>query len=111
MRLRQIAKISLYLSFSSSGFTTFLTARERPALPILAMSPDIKVARQMSLVWGVRPFVNKDSFKKFANVEQCAIKYVKKAGLAKSGDHIIITAGFPLNIKGHTNLLHTIKIK
>jgi hypothetical protein len=31
--------------------------------------------------------------------------------LAKVGDHIIITAGFPLNIKGRTNLLHTIKVK
>lgn len=99
------------VSFSSSGFTTFLTARERPNLPILAMSPNIKVARQMSIVWGVKPYVNKDSFKMFANVEKCAIKYVKKSGLAKAGDHIIITAGFPLNTKGRTNLLHTIKVK
>ena len=106
-----LKNVKAIVSFSSSGFTTFLTAKERPSLPILAMSPDIKVARQMSIVWGVRPYVNRDSFQKFANVEKCAMKYVKKAGLAKAGDHIIITAGFPLNIKGRTNLLHTIKVK
>ncbi len=106
-----LKNVKAIVSFSSSGFTTFLTAKERPSLPILAMSPDIKVARQMAIVWGVRPYVNKDSFVKFSNVEICAIKYVKKAGLAKAGDHIIITAGFPLNIKGRTNLLHTIKVK
>ena len=105
-----LKNVRAIVSYSSSGFTTFLTARERPALPILALSPDIKVARQMAIVWGVKPFVNKESFKKFSSVEACAVKYAKKAGLAGSGDHIIITAGFPLNVKGRTNMLHTVHI-
>ena len=105
-----LKNVRAIVSYSSSGFTTFLTARERPALPILALSPDIKVARQMVLVWGVKPYVNKESFKKFNNVEDCAVKYVKAVGLAKSGDHIIITAGFPLNVKGRTNMLHTVYV-
>ncbi|MDD7313761.1 MAG: pyruvate kinase [bacterium] len=106
-----LKNVRAIVSYSSSGFTTFLTARERPSLPILALSPDIKVARQLVLVWGVRPSVNKDSFKKFAHVEDCAVKYAKEVGLAKSGDHIIITAGFPLNVKGRTNMLHTVYVK
>ena len=105
-----LKNVRAIVSYSSSGFTTFLTARERPALPILALSPDIKVARQMVLVWGVKPYVNKESFKKFNNVEDCAVRYAKEAGLAKSGDHIIITAGFPLNVKGRTNMLHTVYV-
>lgn len=105
-----LKNVRAIISYSSSGFTTFLTARERPALPILALSPDIKVARQMVLVWGVRPFVNKESFKKFSHVEDCAVRHAKASGLAKSGDHIIITAGFPLNVKGRTNMLHTVYI-
>ena len=105
-----LKNVRAIVSYSSSGFTTFLTARERPALPILALSPDIKVARQMVLVWGVKPYVNKESFKKFNNVEDCAVKYVKEAGLAEAGDHIIITAGFPLNVKGRTNMLHTVYV-
>ena len=106
-----LKNVRAIVSYSSSGFTTFLTARERPALPILALSPDIKVARQMVLVWGVRPCVNKESFKAFDSVEKCAVKHVKATGLAKSGDHIIITAGFPLNTKGRTNMLHTVYVK
>lgn len=106
-----LKNVRAIVSFSSSGFTTFLTARERPSLPILAISPDINVARQMVLVWGVKPYVNKEGFKKFTNVENCAVNYAKKAGLAKSGDHIIITAGFPLNTKGRTNMLHTVYVK
>lgn len=105
-----LKNVRAIVSYSSSGFTTFLTARERPSLPILALSPDIKVARQMVLVWGVKPYVNKESFKKFSHVEDCAVRYVKETGLAKSGDHIIITAGFPLNVKGRTNMLHTVYV-
>lgn len=105
-----LKNVKAIVSYSSSGFTTFLTARERPSLPILSLSPDIKVARQMSLVWGVKSSINKESFKKFSSVEECAVKHVKEAGLAKSGDHIIITAGFPLNVKGRTNMLHTVYI-
>lgn len=106
-----LKNVRAIVTYSSSGFTTFLTARERPSLPILALSPEIKVARQMVLVWGVKPYVNKESFKKFAHVEDCAVKYARAAGLAKSGDHIIITAGFPLNLKGRTNMLHTVYVE
>jgi pyruvate kinase len=106
-----LKNVRAIVSYSSSGFTTLLTARERPSLPILGLSPDIKVARQMVLVWGVRPYVNKESFKKFTHVEDCAVKYAKAAGLAKSGDHIIITAGFPLNARGRTNVLHTVYVE
>ncbi len=106
-----LKNVRAIVSYSSSGFTTFLTARERPQLPILALSPDIKVARQMVLVWGVKPYVNKKSFEKFSHVEDCAVKHAKESGLAKVGDHIIITAGFPLNLKGRTNMLHTVYVE
>lgn len=105
-----LKNVSAIISYTSSGFTTFLTASERPALPILALTPDIKIARQLGIVWGVKPQVNKESFKKFSKVEACAIKYAKESGYAKSGNHIIITAGFPLNCEGRTNMLHTVYI-
>lgn len=98
------------VTFTSSGFTTFLAAKERPNLPIIAVTPDEKVAHQMTLVWGVKSFINKEGFKSFDKIENVAIRIAKESGLAKSGDHIIITAGFPLNTKGRTNMLHTVYI-
>lgn len=102
--------VAAIVTYSSSGFTTLLTARERPNLPIISMTMEPEVARRMALVWGVKSFINKDSFKSFDRVEDNAIKVVKENGFAKSGDHIIITAGFPLNTKGRTNMLHTVYI-
>ena len=106
-----LKNVKAIVSYTTSGLTTFLTARERPYLPVLALTPDIAVARRLVLVWGVRPFVNKKSFKSFDHVEDSAVKAAVENGYAKSGDHIIITAGFPLNVKGRTNMLHTVYIK
>ena len=106
-----LKNVKAIVSYTTSGLTTFLTARERPYLPVLALTPDIAVARRLVLVWGVRPFVNKKSFKSFDHVEDSAVKAAVDNGYAKSGDHIIITAGFPLNVKGRTNMLHTVYIK
>lgn len=105
-----LKNVKAIVSYTTSGRTTFLTARERPYLPILALTPDIAVARRLSLVWGVRPFINKHSFKNFSVVEDVAIKVAVSNKYVKSGDHIIITAGFPLNVKGRTNMLHTVYI-
>jgi len=103
--------VKAIVSYTTSGLTTFLNARERPYLPILALTPDIEVARRLVLVWGVKPFLNKTSFKSFDKVEEEAVKVAVKNGYAKKGEHIIITAGFPLNIKGRTNMLHTVYIR
>ncbi len=105
--LRDVCAI---VTYTTSGRTTFLTARERPYLPILALTPDLEVARRLVLVWGVKPFVNKESFKSFDKVEESAVKVATQNGYAHSGQHLIITAGFPLNQKGRTNMLHTVYI-
>lgn len=105
--LKDVAAI---VTYTSSGLTTFLTARERPNLPILAITPDLEVARRMGIVWGAKSFVNKDSFKSFDKIEDIAVKIAVENGFAKPGQHIIITAGFPLGKKGRTNMLHTVYI-
>lgn len=106
-----LKKVAAIVTYTSSGLTTFLTARERPNLPILAITPDIVVARRLGIVWGVKSFVNKESFKSFEKVEDIAVKISLEGSYAKSGDHIIITAGFPLGKKGRTNMLHTVFIE
>ena len=36
---------------------------------------------------------------------------VKKSGLAKTGEKVIITAGLPLKVQGTTNLIRVTSIK
>ena len=105
-----LPNVAAIVTYTTSGLTTLLAARERPKQPILAVTPDVDVARRMALVWGTTPFLNKESYKSFDKVEEIAIKLVKENGFAKSGDFIILTAGFPLGQKGRTNMLHTVYI-
>ena len=105
-----LKNVAAIITYTSSGLTTFLTARERPNLPILAITPNIEVARRLGIVWGAKSFVNKQTFASFDKIEETAVKIAVENGFAKSGDHIIITAGFPLSKKGRTNMLHTVYI-
>ena len=105
--LRDVAAIATY---TTSGSTTFLTAKERPDLPIIAITQTPEVARRLSLVWGTKSFINKESFKSFDKIEKVAIKIALNNKFATHGQHLIITAGYPLAQKGMTNMLHTIHI-
>lgn len=104
-------KVAGVVTYTSSGKTTFLIARERPNIPIIAVTPEEKVACQLALVWGARPFIKKSHFSSFAKFEDNAVKIALDSGFAHHGDHIIITGGFPLGVKGRTNILHTVHIK
>ncbi len=105
-----LKSVSAIVTYTASGFTTFLTARERPNLPIIAITPDLVVARRLGIVWGAKSFVNKPTFSSVNKIEDTAVKVAVENGFAKPGDHIIITAGFPLGKKGRTNMLHTVYI-
>ena len=92
------------VAFTHSGSTAKRISRYRPAMPVLALTPDETVAGKLTLYWGVRSCVVKklwtidESFGLVANL-------TRELGLAKSGDLIIIAAGIPLGQMGATNML------
>jgi len=56
----QVAKLSkskAIVAFSTSGGTAISVSQLRPTVPIIAACEDIKVARQLALVWGIFPLV------------------------------------------------------
>lgn len=105
-----LPNVAAIVTFTTSGATTLLTARERADLPILAVTPDEEVANRMGIVWGVHGCVNKGVFKNFNNVESVSRKIALETKIACPGQYIIVTAGFPLLKGGKTNLLHIIKL-
>lgn len=102
--------VAAVVTFTNSGFTTFSMAKERPALPIVAITPHEKVAYKMGIVWGVRAVCEPEVFKNFERIEAIASKHVKALGYGKKGDYIITTAGYPFGQTLMTNLLHTVRI-
>jgi len=107
--VKTLDKVSCIATFSVSGRTTLVMAQERPAYPIMSINPDEKIARRLNLVWGVRTFIDKKVFESFDNIEQVAKGFARISGLAKEGEHIVITAGYPFGKVGLTNVLHIVK--
>ena len=92
------------ISSTRSGYTARLIARYRPRLPILAVTPSIKVYRQLSLVWGVESLLIEDA----ENTDQMikmSIKSAVEEGYLEDEDVVVITAGVPFAVRGTTNLI------
>lgn len=107
--VRTMNKVACVATFSVSGATTLLMAQERPQLPIMSINPTAEIARKMNLVWGVKPFIDKKVFESFDNIETVSRGFARISGLAKTGEHIVVTAGYPFGKAGITNVLHIVK--
>src|SRR5690606_21446878 len=104
---REIAetlKLSAIVSYTASGTTGLRAARERPQVPIIALSPILNTARRLSLVWGTHCVVSPDATDLDDMVNR-ACRIALEENFSKTGDRVIITAGVPLGTSGSTNML------
>jgi len=99
------------VAFSQSGFTARLVARYRPQSPIMAFTPDEQVARQIQLVWGVRPFVAKLEVGSLDDIVQVVERELLGAKLVAPGESIIILMGHPVRERPLTNLMRVHRIR
>ncbi len=90
--------------FTHSGTTAILTSRERPKIPIIALTPELSIARRLALNWGLHCIVT-EKVNRFKQAVIKAVRAAKNEGFASKQDKIIITAGVPFNIPGTTNIL------
>ncbi|WP_050927883.1 pyruvate kinase [Aestuariivita boseongensis] len=104
---REIAEttdIKAICCFTQSGTTALLTARERPGVPILALTPLKKTARRLTLSWGCNCVLT-DELERFKLAVVSAAKAARAEGFAGADDQIVVTAGVPFNVPGSTNIL------
>ena len=97
------------VAFTSSGTTPARIARKRPTVPILALTPDIDVARRLCLLWGAHTVCTEDLHSYEEMIAQ-AQTYAVSAEFAKSGDPVVVVAGIPFGKSGSTNNLRVLKL-
>ena len=90
--------------FTHSGTTALLAARERPQVPIIALTPIQATARRLALSWGLH-CVTTPEVERFKLAVVQASRACRKDGFASEEDRIIVTAGVPFNRPGTTNIL------
>jgi pyruvate kinase len=104
---RQMAEtlgVSVIVTYTATGTTGLRTARERPQIPILALSPVLATARRLSLVWGLDCVVTEDAHSLDDMVDK-ACRIAVEQRYAHAGERLIVTAGVPLRTPGATNML------
>lgn len=104
---REIAetlKLSAIVTYTASGNTGLRAARERPQVPIIALSPIVETARRLSLLWGTHCVVSPDATDLDDMVDRACL-IAKTEGFSTAGERIIIMAGVPLRTPGATNML------
>ena len=99
----------IIVCYTESGSTGIKVSRVRPKQMILTVTPIIKTARKLTLVWGVKCIVQKDA-NNLEEMIKMTKAYSKRERIVKKGEKMVITAGLPLKKPGTTNLIRVIKI-
>ena len=106
--LAEAVNAKAVVAFTASGNTAFRMARERPNLLLVVMTPEVKVKRKLSLLWGAYSFFSKVQGYEAAIKEAREIIKIEK--LAKQGDAIVVVAGMPFGVSGSTNSIRVVDI-
>jgi pyruvate kinase len=103
-RATNLLPVKVAITYTTSGYTSLRTARERPVAPILSMAMSIQTARRLTLVWGVHS-VHVHEINDANEMSDYACEVADKEGFARKGDVVVIAAGMPFGTAGSTNML------
>ncbi len=93
---------------SESGYTARKAAKFRPAVPIVAVTPNDSVRRRLAVSWGVEARYGSYSAD-IDSVLETAVEIALAADVAESGDTIVVLAGM-LNERPETDVANTLKV-
>ncbi len=97
-------KVSAIITATQSGLTARRVSKYRPSCPIIAVTPSKKVARSLSINFGIQTIISK----KLTSTDELMADAVDKcltAGYITKGDIVIIAAGIPVGQSGTTNMM------
>ena len=100
---------SLIVAFTESGSTAGRVSKYRPFPPILALTPDVKVQRRLTLRWGVTPVIVKDpsTVEGFFTLGE---EHALDVPGVDPGSLVVLVAGVPIGVPGGTNLLRVMSL-
>ncbi|QYX30161.1 pyruvate kinase [Sphaerospermopsis torques-reginae] len=92
------------MTLTQTGATARNVSKYRPKTPILAITPHVNVARQLQMVWGVKPLLVLD-LPSTGQTFQAAINVAQEKNLLSEGDLVVMTAGTLQGVSGSTDLI------
>jgi pyruvate kinase len=107
--LAEAVHAAAIVAYTASGTTAARVARKRPAVPILALTPDLGTSRRLSLLWGTHS-VHTADVDSYEAMTADACHHAQAEGFAGSNDMIVAAAGIPFHTTGNTNNIRLIQL-
>ena len=107
--IAETVALSGIIVFTGSGSTARRVARERPGAPMLVLTPSLRIARRLAILWGAHAVTTRDigSFEEMiAKGKRMALRH----GFGTAGSKLVALAGVPFGTPGATNLLHVVTL-
>ena len=96
-RAASVLPVKPIVTYTTSGSTGLRAARKRIPVPVLALPPDVRVARRLCLVWGIHAVRIREA-DRVSEIVEHACETVQDESLAGPGDIIAGTTN-PLRIE------------
>jgi pyruvate kinase len=103
------AQAAAIIACTNSGATARAISRFRPTVPILAVTPSSKTARQLSVAWGITPVLGQRR-RTTDDIVWFAIKAAVDLGTVKTNDVVAILVGSPDEPEPTTDVLRLVRI-
>ncbi|GAB4461710.1 MAG: pyruvate kinase [Elainellaceae cyanobacterium] len=103
-RIAEQLQSAAIMTLTKTGATARNVSKYRPSTPILAVTPHVDVARQLQLVWGVRPLLVLN-LPSTGQTFQAALNVAQEKNFLKEGDLVVMTAGTLQGVSGSTDLI------
>jgi pyruvate kinase len=97
------------VTVTESGYTANKVAKYRPAVPVVAVTPDERVRHRLALPWGITPRYEPLGDDGAAELIERAATAAIDAGVAESGDTVVVLAGMMTDLEG-ANTTNTLKV-
>lgn len=107
--IAETVSASAIVCFTTSGSTARRVSRERPSVPLLVLTPRLKTARRLGLLWGVHAVHTRD-VGNFEEMVGKAKRMALRTKIAAAGETMIVMAGVPFGTPGSTNVLHIVRL-
>ncbi len=108
-QIAQTISATAIVCFTLSGSTARRVSRERPSVPSLVLTPRLRTARRLGLLWGTHAVQTRD-VKSFEEMVGKSKRMALRHNVAAAGDRIVLMAGIPFGTPGSTNVLHVVRL-
>jgi pyruvate kinase len=104
------AEVAAIVACTNSGTTARAIARFRPTMPILAATPSMGTARQLSVAWGVTPILT-DRHGTTDEIFWFAVQAAVQSGMVRRGDVLAVLVGSPSDLDPATDTLRLVRVR